>query len=198
MRIYLAGPEVFLPDAAAIAEAKKAICARYGAVGVFPADLAAGEEPADAPRWYAIYRRNAAHLRTTDALIANLTPFRGPSADVGTVFELGFACALGRPVAAYSHAGAAFLPRTLGWLGHGGAARDATGRWRDAEGLAIEDFGLHDNLMLEGAIRAAGGIFLAVEVTGPARWRDMAAFEACVRHLMRPTPPAAAGAHSPG
>ncbi len=114
------------------------------------------------------------------------------------MFELGFACALGRPVAAYSHAGAAFLPRTLRWLGHGGATRDAAGRWRDAEGLAIEDFGRHDNLMLEGAIRAAGGIFLAVEVTGPARWRDMAAFEACVRHLTRPAPPAAAGARSPG
>ena len=30
MRAYLAGPEVFLPDAVAIGEAKKAICAEHG------------------------------------------------------------------------------------------------------------------------------------------------------------------------
>ena len=37
-RIYLAGPEVFLPDAREIADAKKAICRAHGLEGVFPAD----------------------------------------------------------------------------------------------------------------------------------------------------------------
>jgi nucleoside 2-deoxyribosyltransferase len=36
MRIYLAGPDVFLPQADVIAAAKKDIFARHGMTGVFP------------------------------------------------------------------------------------------------------------------------------------------------------------------
>ena len=38
---------------------------------------------AAAEGWLATYLRNEAHIRGSDALIANLTPFRGPSADPG-------------------------------------------------------------------------------------------------------------------
>ena len=31
-----------------------------------------------------------------DAIIANLTPFRGPSADAGTVYELGYMAGRGK------------------------------------------------------------------------------------------------------
>src|SRR5262245_47669063 len=37
-RIYLAGPDVFLPDAAAVLAAKRKLCADYGFVGVAPVD----------------------------------------------------------------------------------------------------------------------------------------------------------------
>ena len=37
-RVYLAGPEVFLSNAREIGALKRAICERYGLVGVFPAD----------------------------------------------------------------------------------------------------------------------------------------------------------------
>ena len=37
-RVYLAGPEVFLANAREIGARKRAICARYGLVGVFPGD----------------------------------------------------------------------------------------------------------------------------------------------------------------
>lgn len=199
MRIYLAGPEVFLPDAEAVAAAKKEICARHGAVGVFPTDLHADHaETADMPRWYSIYLRNEAHLRDSDGLIANLTPFRGPSADAGAVYELGFMRALGRPVAGYTNDGALFLPRTLRALGPEGARRAADGRWYDAEGLAIEDFGLVDNLMIDGGIRAAGGVLTVADRSGADRWRDLAAFTACVRHLTRRAPRPPVDVHSPG
>ena len=42
-------------------------------------------------------------IRSCRLLIANLTPFRGPSADVGTAYEIGFARALKLPVYAYSN-----------------------------------------------------------------------------------------------
>ena len=38
VRVYLAGPEVFLSNAREIGALKRAICERHGLVGVFPAD----------------------------------------------------------------------------------------------------------------------------------------------------------------
>ena len=38
MKIYLAGPDVFLPEAEAMAAAKKQLCAAHGFEGVFPTD----------------------------------------------------------------------------------------------------------------------------------------------------------------
>ena len=38
VRVYLAGPEVFLSNAREIGALKRAICERHGLLGVFPAD----------------------------------------------------------------------------------------------------------------------------------------------------------------
>ena len=47
MKIYLAGPDVFLPDAVEIGRRKAELCARYGVIGLFPldnaVDLSAGD-----------------------------------------------------------------------------------------------------------------------------------------------------------
>jgi len=181
MRIYLADPEVFLADAAAIAAAKKVICAAHGAEGVFPTDHRADARVASAAEVYMrIYWQNEAHIRACDALIANLTPFRGPSADVGTVFEMGFMRALGRPVFGYANVAQGFARRTLAHLGPR-ARRRADGAWEDAEGMALEHFDLFDNLMIDGGIRASGGVLVARAAPEAARWRDLAAFESCVR-----------------
>ena len=40
MKIYLAGPDVFLPDAVEIGRRKAAICARHGLTGLYPLDNA--------------------------------------------------------------------------------------------------------------------------------------------------------------
>lgn len=186
MRVYLAGPDVFLPDPLARGAALKRVCARHGLEGVFPMDPLA-DEPAE---WAAltlaqrIALRNEAHIRGADALIANLTPFRGPSADVGTVFELGFMRALGRPVFGWSTGHADFSARTRAFLG--GAARlHADGVWRDGEGMALESFGCLDNLMIDGAVLASGGVLEVVELADGARWSDLGAFERCVARAAR-------------
>jgi nucleoside 2-deoxyribosyltransferase len=184
MRIYLAGPDVFLPDAAAIAAAKKAICTRHGLEGVFPTDPvedAAAEAATD--RFMKVYLWNEAHIRSCDAMIANLTPFRGPSADAGTVFEVGFMRALGRPVMGYAHADANFRDRTLAFLGSAARRRDAPDEWEDAEGLHLEHFGLQDNLMIDGGILASGGRIVTRAVPAERRWSDLSAFEDCVAAL---------------
>ncbi|HWX51286.1 MAG TPA: nucleoside 2-deoxyribosyltransferase [Roseomonas sp.] len=186
MRIYLAGPDVFLPNAGEIAAAKKDVCARYGAIGVFPTDPIA-DSAADAAqeRFLEIYLRNEAHIRQCDALIANLTPFRGPSADAGTVYELGFMRALGRPVAGYANTTRHFAARTRDFLG-AAAQQRPDGGWVDGEGLSLEDFGRHDNLMIDGGIAAAGGSLITRDVPEHLRWQDLGAFEACVATLMQP------------
>jgi nucleoside 2-deoxyribosyltransferase len=176
MRVYLAGPDVFLPDPFARAAALKAVCARHGLQGVSPLDELTGEPAswavlAEARR---IALRNEAHIRSCQALIANLTPFRGPSADAGTVFELGFARALGLRVFAWSNDARPFAERTRAFLG--GTARHAGDGWRDAEGLLLEDFSLADNLMIEGAVLASGGELVLGDVPETARWQDLDAF----------------------
>jgi len=176
MRVYLAGPEVFFRDAAAIASAKKAICARHGLTGVFPTDPHPETSAESEDRWR-IYAQNEAHLRGCDALIANLTPFRGPSADAGTVFEVGFMRALGRPVFGYAHVAGDFAQRTLASLGPH-VRRRPDGAWEDEQGMQVEEFGLVDNLMVDGGIRASGGALL----TGaPAPWDDLTLFERCAQ-----------------
>jgi hypothetical protein len=47
----------------------------------------------------------------------------------------------------------------------------------------VEDFGLADNLMIDGGIHEAGGLLVRREVPEAARWTDLAGFEACVRSL---------------
>ncbi|MDO9709417.1 nucleoside 2-deoxyribosyltransferase [Paracraurococcus lichenis] len=184
MRIYLAGPEVFLADAEAVAAAKRAVCAAHGLLGVFPLEPPPVAPDAAQPEWLRIYWANEAHIRGCDALIANLTPFRGASADVGTVYELGLMRALGRPVFGYSNTARRFGARTLAALG-GAARRRADGTWEDAEGMAVEEFDRHDNLMLEGGIAASGGAFEAEEVPPERRWHDLAAFTRCVAAAAR-------------
>lgn len=169
MRLYLAGPEVFLPDAVAIGSAKKALCAAHGIEGVFPLD----PPLADGADWRAIHARCEELLRGCDALLANLSPFRGVGADPGTVFEMGLMRGLGRPVHGYLATELALRERV--------ACREEAGAWRDAEGLLVEDFGLGENLMLEGAVAASGGVMVRMEAADP--WRDLAPFEEALRRL---------------
>src|SRR6202051_4239894 len=88
MKVYLAGPDVFLPDAVEFGRRKVELCARYGLTGLYPPDNKIDLSAADAS--LQIFRGNEAMMNEADAVIANLTPFRGPGADAGTVYELGF------------------------------------------------------------------------------------------------------------
>ena len=177
IRVYLAGPDVFLRHPEAWAERKKAICAKVGLIGVSPLDELP-DEPRDwaaLPLWRRIALRNEAHIRSCQAIVANLTPFRGPSADVGTVYEVGFARALGLKIFGYATMAIPFLDRTLAVT----AATEKDGSWWDADELLVEQFGLFDTLMIEGGIAGSGGSLIADHADD--RWRDLAVFERCVR-----------------
>jgi len=177
-RVYLAGPDVFMPDAAAWLERKKAVCAGFRLTGVSPLDPMAGEPStwATLPEWRRIALRNEAHIRSCVAIVANLTPFRGPSADAGTVYEIGFARGLGLKVFGYATVTTAFFDRTLSSVGGGRQAPD--GSWRDQDGMLVEAFGLFDNLMIEAGISESGGLLFREDQD---RWNDLTVFEQCVQ-----------------
>src|ERR1700685_1501136 len=101
MKIYLAGPDVFLPDAVEIGRHKVALCARHGLTGLYPLDNAIDLAASNAS--LKIFRGNQAMMIEADAIIANLTPFRGPGADAGTVYELGYMAARGKLCVGYSN-----------------------------------------------------------------------------------------------
>jgi nucleoside 2-deoxyribosyltransferase len=155
-RIYLAGPEVFLPDAIAVGAEKKRLAAEAGFIGCFPLDTAVSLDGlSDHEKARRIYAACEDMMRTCDLAIANCTPFRGVSMDSGTAYEIGFMRALGRPVLGYSNA-----PKTL-------AERSQTYRalgllpWDcDRPGVEIENFDHVENLMIAVAIERSGGQLL--------------------------------------
>lgn len=96
-RVYLAGPDVFRPDAAQYFALLAAVCDRLGLEALSPFD----ETFDSTTTALDIYAKNMAMLRSAQGVVANLAPFRGAEPDSGTVFEVGVAAALGLPVVAY-------------------------------------------------------------------------------------------------
>src|SRR5476651_1092258 len=101
MKVYLAGPDVFLPDAVDLGRRKTGLCTRHGLTGLYPLDNAVDLAASDAS--LRIFRGNENMMIEADAIIANLTPFRGPSADAGTVYELGYMAGRGELCLGYSN-----------------------------------------------------------------------------------------------
>jgi nucleoside 2-deoxyribosyltransferase len=181
MRIYLAGPDVFLVNSRDIGMRKRAICARHGLTGVFPADEEDAFNPAlsRSEQGLAISRAIERVMRSCDAMIVNLTPFRGPSADVGSAYEMGFMRALGRPIFAYTNDDRPFFDRVSAYS-NGVIRMRSSGDHEDPDGMAIEAFGLHDNLMLAGGVIASGGCIVAALAPPGERYTSLVAFERCV------------------
>jgi nucleoside 2-deoxyribosyltransferase len=184
LKVYLAGPDVFLANAVEVGRRKQELCREFGFEGLFPLEQhEAGEE--DAMR---IFQSNCALMRQADMGMINLTPFRGPSADPGTVFELGFLFAQGKRVYGYASGPAVYVDRVEA---SSGPLVVREGRRWDRDGYAVEEFALSDNLMIAGAIREAGGTLIVREMrngiasrTVPDEEEPLAAFEAfeaCLR-----------------
>ena len=130
MKIYLAGPDVFLPDAVEIGRRKVEIAA-HGVTGLYPLDNRVDLAAPDAS--LQIFRANEAMMAVADTIIANLTPFRGPGADPGTVYELGDMAARGKFCLAYSN-DPVCLCRSRQALHHGRGARRTLIDTRRADG----------------------------------------------------------------
>lgn len=184
-RIYLAGPEVFLINAIEVGENKKRICLKHGFEGVFSLDAKIdfqGKTPEETG--LSISKANEELIKSCDILIANITPFRGPSVDVGTAYEMGVAHALGKKVLAYTNVKSRFTERTIKAL-NGKVKRSVDGKIRDSQGMFIEENQLTDNLMIDGCIHINSGVLVVEEAPADQVFTYLAGFEKCVREAKK-------------
>lgn len=179
--VYLAGPEVFLTDAIDVLDRKKAICEDAGLIGVSPFDNEVPRGPDPAAAGAAIYAANRRSMDGCDWCIANITPFRGVSVDPGTAFEVGYMCARGAVVFAYSADGSAYHERVN--------RLEPVPELHSGTGWSVERFGQVENLMIPFGVAESGGQV----ITGPpaaahggvtaANFIDLTLFERCVALL---------------
>ena len=110
-KVYIAGPDVFLPNPAGKYDSKRATIARFNAevlgdtdfkfVAITPIDTEIDDFKNDPATAMKIFIANINHMQNADFVIANMSRFRGPSMDVGTAFEMGYMYALNKPVFGY-------------------------------------------------------------------------------------------------
>lgn len=182
LKIYLAGPEVFLPNAREMLDLKAAMARQAGFSPLSPGDLKIEMRDTMREFAFAISEVNEGMMREADAIIANLTPWRGIAADAGTVYELGFMCALNKISYAYTNTAKNAFERTADYYG-GRWQRDASGMPRGPDGLAMENYELIDNLMLQGGAERRGGKVVVGNAPPHALYTDTAAFAECLRLL---------------
>ncbi|MEY2684582.1 MAG: hypothetical protein RJA09_1726 [Pseudomonadota bacterium] len=140
--VYLAGPDVFYPDARARGRDMLAVCRSLGWEGLYPLDAVL---PATSPNpSRAIYEANRALIDRADAVVANLRDFRGGEPDSGTVWEAAYAMAQGKTVVGYLPDDRPLVVRSGAWQNGG----------LDPQGCVVEDFGLPLNLMLVHSLQA--------------------------------------------
>lgn len=147
-RVYFAGPDIFFRNCERLFEDLKARCERLGLEGFEPSDGGLGTdfEGSDDERARRIYEGNVALIRQADGVIANLMDFRGLEPDSGTVFEVGFAVALGKPVVVYGVPAESYASRVRAAMA---CMQDEDGVTRERDsGVMVEGLGQRLNLML--------------------------------------------------
>jgi nucleoside 2-deoxyribosyltransferase len=183
IKVYLAGPEVFLANAREALDIKIALTRAAGLIPVSPGDFTIPPKPNKRELGHAISAIDEQMMDSADAIIANLTPYHGVSADTGTCYELGYMCAQGKFAYAYTNVAASMRERTVAHY-DGDVVTDANGRLRSRrDGLAVEDMEMSDNLMMQGGIERRGGQVIVHAAAADRLYLDTTAFEQCLTLL---------------
>jgi nucleoside 2-deoxyribosyltransferase len=166
---YLAGPDVFFPNALEIGAQKKAYLSMFGITGHFPFDNEipkhAFSDPKVASRTIADANEKMMDECCKDGqvgvILMNMNPFHGPSMDCGTAFEAGYMSALSKRgnvvIVGYSSDERSFENRVIQDVYNGAEPSRKDGMMYAPNGNLIESFGGADNLMITAAIERTGG-----------------------------------------
>lgn len=133
-KVYLAGPDVFRPDAKERGKSLVDLVSHWDMEGLYPLDNEidlTGDKVSDGRK---IALANREMIQSCHAVLANLESFRGPSADAGTIWECAYAKGLGKTVCGYNSCIIDYKDKVLGKTPH--------------DGMIVEDFGVWDNIML--------------------------------------------------
>lgn len=167
---YLAGPDVFYPDAVEIGKRKKSILAEYNIIGHFPFDsqidyskynsahkIAMAIGKADEDMMF-----NCCLGNRIGIILANMTPFHGPSMDIGTGFEMGYMSALADMkknviIIGYTDDKRSFQTRVIEDHYNNAPIIEQNGLKYGPDGNLIEFLNQAENLMITHAIEKTGG-----------------------------------------
>lgn len=154
-KLYLAGPEVFLPDAAEHAQKQCQLCEQYGFIGLhsMAVDVDLSDQSLACAR--RLYRGLISMIKECDIVVANCNDFRGVLMDDGTAYEIGYGNALGKPAYGYIEILDSVSERTRTLYP---CRQLGDGKTVDQEGyLVTEDFGTSINLMMQCGMIENGG-----------------------------------------
>lgn len=146
-KIYIAGFDVFKPNSIEIGKEYVKMCEKYGFSGHYPLDNVIDFNQPKQKIAYDIYNANVALIDNCDIVIANLNPFRGKEGDSGTIWECGYATALGKKVYGY-------MNQELNYIDTFSTEEKkiVNGSFVDLENRIIEDFDYSINLMIACSI----------------------------------------------
>jgi len=101
VKLYLAGPDVFLPNALEYSLFQKKLCLKYGFIPLHPFDNEVTPFIDNEETGRKIYIGNTDQVSSANIIVANCNKFRGACIDDGTAYELGYGNALGKPSYGY-------------------------------------------------------------------------------------------------
>lgn len=143
-KIYIAGPDVFELDSIKIGQEYKQICEKYNYIGLYPLDNEINFDQNPQKTAHDIFQANIDLIKKADIVIANLNAFRGKEADSGTIWECGYAYALGKEVYGY-------MDETKSYIENFSKEETITHNdygLLDSKNRVIENFNLPLNLMI--------------------------------------------------
>lgn len=178
--VYLAGPDVFLPNAIEVGRRKKELCSKYHLNAFFPLDAELRDRESGISLSSRIYDENIRLIEASCCVVANASPFRGASMDVGTAFEVGYARALRKEVFLYSNTSLTYAERVTNSFDR--TEDKLVNNHSDLNGYVIENFELEENLMISECAREYSKGFFTNESDIEGDLSSFYAFEDCVKY----------------
>lgn len=156
LKIYIAGPECFMPDGKEKSQKAVQLCVENGFDAISPALGVKGETPLDFSKGrknagMQIFKRNIEYINSCDIVIANVNNFRGWEPDGGTCFEIGYAYTQGKKIYGFMRDTRPCYEKYIGDIYNDGVY------WRDAQGAFFETGCM--NLMVSGHATIVEGDF---------------------------------------
>lgn len=156
LKIYIAGPDVFLKNALEDLNKKKDFCQENGFIGMIPFDGNVDFSQSNEKIREDIYKANIEMIQDCDIVIANINNFRHNEQDAGTIFEIGYGVALKKKVYGYSSDTRTVIEKTAE-VDSGYYVENS--QYYDSNNMLIEGFDANFNIMINESVELVYGSF---------------------------------------